>query len=47
MPAAFDKCRSKRNSRIRTKTLSKGRYVHICYDSAGAHPGHVKTKKGK
>lgn len=46
MPEAFDKC-VKDGGRVRTKLLSKGKYIHICYDKSGSHPGYVKTKKGK
>ena len=44
MPAGFDKCRSE-GGKIVTKTLSGGKYLHICIDKAGkTHPGYVKTK---
>ena len=46
MPKAFEKC-LREGGRIITKTLSKGRYIHICYKNGKAHPGEVKTKKGK
>ena len=47
MPEAFEKCR-REGGRIRTMSLSKGRYMHVCYDKAGkSHSGEVKTKKGK
>jgi len=45
VPKDFDKCVSS-GGRVRTKSLSKGRYIHICYDKSGkSHAGHVKTKK--
>ena len=45
MPVGFDRCR-KAGGRIRTKTLSKGRFMHICFDKNGkSHAGEVKTKK--
>ena len=47
MPEDFDKC-VKEGGKVRTKTLSKGRYIHICYDKNGkSHAGEVKTKKKK
>ena len=47
MPEDFEKCR-REGGRIRTKTLSDGRYIHICYDKAGkSHAGEVKEKKGE
>ena len=45
MPAAFDEC-VKAGGRVITQTLPEGRYLHICYDTAGqAHAGHVKKRK--
>lgn len=45
MPESFDKCR-REGGRIRTKTLSGGRYLHICWDKKGkSHAGEVKEKK--
>ena len=47
MPEGFDKC-EKEGGRVRTMSLSKGRYLHICYDKAGkSHASEVHTKKGK
>ena len=47
MPADFDACQ-KKGGRIRTKRVSKGKYMHICYDKGGkSHAGEVKTAKGK
>jgi len=47
MPADFERCR-KEGGRIRTKSLSDGRYIHICYDKAGkSHAGEVKEKAGE
>jgi len=44
MPEAFDKCQ-KDGGRIRTITLKGGRYMRICYDTAGkSHASEVKTK---
>lgn len=45
MPADFDRC-VKQGGRVRTKTMSGGRYIHICYDKQGkSHAGHVKTNQ--
>lgn len=46
MPAGFDKC-VKDGGRVRTKTLSKGRYMRICWLNGKSYAGHVKKKKGK
>ena len=47
MPADFDKCVND-GGRVRTITLSKGRYMRVCYDKAGkSHSGEVHTKKTK
>lgn len=47
MPEAFDNC-VKRGGRVRTKTLSGGRYIHICFIGGKSFAGHVKQgKKGK
>jgi hypothetical protein len=44
MPAPFDACRQ-HGGRVRTKTLPGGKYIHICFDQSGSHPGYVKKKK--
>lgn len=44
MPKAFEKCR-KNGGRIRTKKLSGGKYIHICYLDGKSYAGEVKTKK--
>ncbi len=45
MPSGFDKC-VEEGGRVRTKKLSDGRYIHICYDKSGkSHAGEVKKKK--
>lgn len=44
MPAEFDRCVAN-GGRVRTQTLSKGRYRRICYLNGKSYPGHVKTKK--
>ena len=44
MPAAFDSCRAK-GGKIRTKTLSKGRFMRICILGGKTFKGEIKTKK--
>ena len=44
MPEAFDACR-RNGGKIRTKTLGKGKYMHICILGGKTYPGEVKTKK--
>ena len=44
MPAGFDKC-VKGGGRVRTKTLGKGKYIHICFKDGKSHAGHVKMKE--
>ena len=47
MPAAFDNC-VKRGGKVRTKSLGKGKYMHICVLNGKTYAGEVKTKqKGK
>jgi len=46
MPKAFDDCRAA-GGRIRTKTLGKGKYVHLCFKGGKSAAGHVKTKQRK
>lgn len=48
MPAAFTKC-VKSGGRVRTKKLSGGKYIHICFIGGKSHAGEVKQakKKGK
>ena len=44
MPADFEKCVSN-GGRVRTKKLSEGRFIRICFDKSGkSHAGEVKTK---
>jgi len=47
MPKAFDDCVSG-GGRVRTKTLSDGRYIHICFPKGGGPSvaGEVKEKQG-
>lgn len=44
MPQAFDSC-VKQGGRVRTKTLSGGRYMHICFLKGKSYAGEVKTTK--
>jgi len=44
MPAAFNKC-VKSGGRVRTKKLSMGRYMHLCYKGSKSYAGEVKKKK--
>lgn len=46
MPEAFLRC-VKAGGRVRTKVLSGGRYMHICFIGGKSVAGEVKTKKGK
>lgn len=47
MPEDFDRCVSE-GGRVRTKQLSDGRYIHICFDKNGkSHAGEVKEVKGE
>jgi len=45
MPEDFTRCVSE-GGKVITKTLPKGKYVHLCKDKAGKwHKGEVKTKE--
>lgn len=44
MPKAFDKC-IKDNGRIRTRTLSKGRFQRLCFIGGKSFAGEIKKKK--
>ena len=46
MPAGFDKC-VKAGGRVRTKKLSKGRHMKICFKDGKSYAGHVEKTKGK
>lgn len=46
MPAAFVKC-VKNGGRVRTKKLSGGRYMPICYLNGKSYAGEVHKKKEK
>ena len=43
MPESFNQC-VKNGGRVRTKTLSGGRYLHICFLAGKSYAGEVKTK---
>jgi len=42
MPADFNKC-VKNGGRVRTKKLSGGRYIHLCFLNGKSYAGEVKT----
>lgn len=44
MPEAFERC-VREGGRVRTKTLSGGRYMHICFKNGKSYAGHVKKSK--
>ena len=46
-PVQFEKC-VKEGGKVRTKTLSDGKYIHICYPKGGGAgiAGEVKEKQG-
>ena len=47
MPKEFDACVAARG-RVRTKKLSDGRYIKICWDKEGkSHAGEVHEKAGE
>lgn len=46
MPKAFTRCVAS-GGRVRTKSLSGGKYMHVCFKGGKAYAGHVKTKKGR
>jgi len=46
MPQGFLTC-IKNGGRVRTKKLSGGRYMPICYLDGKSFPGEVHKKKGK
>ena len=48
MPAKFDAC-VKGGGRVRTKKMSGGRYMHLCFPKGGGSSvaGEVKTKEKK
>jgi hypothetical protein len=44
MPKAFNRCVAS-GGRVRTKSLSRGRYVHLCFKGHKSVAGHAKTRK--
>jgi hypothetical protein len=44
MPKSFTDCVSG-GGRVRTKELSGGRYLHICFKDGKSYAGEVKTKQ--
>ena len=44
MPKAFTEC-VKNGGRVRTKKLSGGRYMRVCFLNGKSYAGEVKTKK--
>lgn len=44
MPADFERCQAN-GGKIRTKTLSGGKYMHICILNGKTYAGEVKKKK--
>ena len=43
MPQAFDNCVAS-GGRVRTISLPKGKYMHICYPKGGGSPIHGEVK---
>ncbi len=43
-PVAFEKC-VKEGGRVRTKSLSGGRYMHLCFKNGKSYAGEVKKAK--
>lgn len=46
MPGGFDKCVAE-GGRVRTKSLSGGRYIHICFLKGKSYSGEVKKSEAK
>jgi hypothetical protein len=44
MPAKFNKC-VRSGGRVRTKRLSGGKYIHLCFKGKKSSAGEVKRKK--
>ena len=42
MPVAFTEC-VKNGGRVRTKKLSGGKYIHICFLNGKSYAGEVRT----
>ena len=45
MPLGFDRCVKAKGSRVRTQTLSKGRFRRICFSGGKTFLGEIKKKK--
>lgn len=43
MPKAFDACVS-HGGRVRTKSLSGGRYMHVCFKGTKSYAGHMRKR---
>ena len=46
MPAGFDMC-VKNGGRVKTKSMSGGKYMHVCFIGGKSFAGEVKYKKVK
>lgn len=46
MPAGFLNCVSEKG-RVRTKSLSGGRFIRLCFKGGKSFAGEVKKKKGR
>ena len=46
MPEAFERCVSS-GGKVRTKKLSGGKYIHICFKDGKSYSGEVKLRKKK
>lgn len=44
MPEQFEKCK-REGGRIRTKKLSGGKYIHICFKDGKSYAGYPKEKQ--
>jgi len=44
MPQAFENC-VKNGGRVRTRKLSGGKYIHLCFLKGKSYAGEVRTKK--
>jgi hypothetical protein len=43
MPEAFDKC-VRAGGKVRTKSMSNGKYMHICFLGNKSYAGEIKSK---
>ena len=44
MPYAFNKCVNG-GGKVRTKSLKKGKYMHLCFKDGKTYRGEIKKKK--